>query len=75
MNTDRLEEKLKNAWYRMNMIEAPFMYPDISPEAYAEEEKYLSAHYDDFVNGTYQPLWVQRGEKHMSFNDLIDYDA
>ena len=44
------------------MTECPFIRKGMTDVEYWEERDYFIHHYTDYKNGTYQPLWKQRGE-------------
>ncbi len=47
------------------MREYPFIYPGMSIEEYCKERNYYYENWPHKVHeGTYEPLWKQRGENH-----------
>lgn len=44
----------------LKIAEYPFIHPDMTPDEFDEELKYLGEHYEDYKYGDYQPLWKQR---------------
>ena len=51
-------------WATPTLKEAPFWRNGMTPEEYNEENDYLYEHYDDFLAGSYLPLWAQRELPH-----------
>lgn len=65
MKIEELEKICKESWHGFaGIFEWPFVYVGITQEAWQEEFEYRQKHFGD---PDYQPLWVQRGEKHELF--------
>lgn len=59
-------------WATFQLKEAAFWRDGMTPEEYDEEREYLyHCHWEDFMEGTYLPLWVQRigGEEAQKWKD------
>lgn len=51
----------KSDWASFTLREVPFWRDGMTPEEYDEEREYLYRyHWEDFMQGKYLPLWVQR---------------
>ena len=44
----------------LKIAEYPFKRTDMTPEEFEGELMYLGEHYNEYKEGTYQPLWKQR---------------
>lgn len=40
----------------------PFIYEGMTPAEYDEEKRYWIEHYQEYIDGTYVPLWKQGQE-------------
>ncbi len=50
----------KNEYYIGHISEAPFARDGMSEDEYFEEKRYFVEHFEEWIAGTYQPLWKQR---------------
>jgi len=55
--------EVKNNWAPPTLREMPFWRDGMTPEEFDREREYYYDHYDDLKNGTYKPLWRQKGAK------------
>lgn len=55
-----MEVKHKDWNLFLKTAEYPFIREDMTPQEFDEELKYLGTHYEDYKNGTYEPLWKQK---------------
>ena len=50
----------ENNWANATLKEVPFWRDDMRPEEYEVEREYLANHWEDYICGTYLPLWKQK---------------
>lgn len=44
-------------------LEYPFVFEGMTHAEFDEEYDYFIHHHKEYINGTYKPLWKQKGEK------------
>lgn len=51
---------MDNDWATGTLKETPFWREGMTPEEYEAERDYLNNHFQEFINGDYEPLWKQK---------------
>ncbi len=54
-----MENKINLGPITSGAKEAPFYREGMTPEEWMKENDYYIAHFQEWIDGTYQPLWKQ----------------